>query len=163
MSSGSTNRLVPIDQSNWREALRVRVTDEQLPMAADSQPIALVILAKAYVRDGGRRWEPLAYLSPDGVIIAVLALTHTGTVAEVRNLAVDIDRQATGVGTELMGAVLDWCRAQGSTSVELTFHPANEVAARLYRRAGFTPTGTTRHGEPLWSISLAGPAPVDWD
>ncbi len=156
MSSGSTNRLVPIDQSNWRDALQVRVSDEQLPMAADSQPIALVILAKAYVRDGGRHWEPLAYLSPDGTIIAVLALTHEDDIVEVRNLAVDITRQGTGVGTELMGAVLDWCRAQGSTSVELTFHPANEVAARLYSRAGFTPTGTTRNGEPLWSISLAG-------
>jgi GNAT superfamily N-acetyltransferase len=120
MSSGSTNRLVPIDQSNWRDALRLRVSDEQLPMVADSQPIALVILAKAYVRDGGRRWEPLAYVSPDGTIIAVLALTHAEEVVEVRNLAVDIARQGTGIGTELMGAVLDWSRAQGSTSVELT-------------------------------------------
>jgi ribosomal protein S18 acetylase RimI-like enzyme len=139
MSSGSTNRLVPIDQSNWRDALRVRVSDEQLPMAADSQPIALVILAKAYVGDGGRRWEPLAYLSPDGTIVAVLALTHTEDTVEVRNLAVDITRQGAGVGTELMGAVLDRCRAQGSTSVELTFHPANEVAARLYGRGRFHP------------------------
>ena len=73
----------------------------------------------------------------------------------------DITRQGAGVGTELMGAVLDWCRAQGSTSVELTFHPANEVAARLYGRAGFTPTGTSRNGEPLWSISLAGAAHVE--
>jgi hypothetical protein len=73
---GSANRLVPIDQSNWRDTLRVRVTDGQLPMVADVQPIALVILAKAYVRDGGRRWEPLAYLSPEGTPIAVLALTY---------------------------------------------------------------------------------------
>jgi ribosomal protein S18 acetylase RimI-like enzyme len=74
----------------------------------------------------------------------------------VRNLAVDSTVQGTGVGTALMSAVLDRCRAQGAASVELTFHPANEVAARLYRRAGFTPTGTTRDGEPLWRISLAG-------
>ena len=130
-------------------------------MVADSQPIALVILAKAYVRDGGRRWEPLAYVSPDGTIIAVLALTHAEEVVEVRNLAVDIARQGTGIGTELMGAVLDWSRAQGSTSVELTFDPANEVAARLYSRAGFNPTGTTRNSEPLWSISLAGTSQVE--
>lgn len=161
MNSRSTNRLVPIDRSNWRDALRVRVSDEQLPMTADSQPIALVILAKAYVRDGGRRWEPLAYLSPDGTIIAVLALTHAEDIVEVRNLAVDVTQQGTGVGTELMGAVLNWCRAQGSTSVELTFHPDNEVAARLYSRAGFSPTGTTRNGEPLWSISLAGASHVE--
>jgi GNAT superfamily N-acetyltransferase len=150
-----TDRLVPLDESNWRDALRVRVSDEQLPMVADSQPVALVILAKAYVRDGGRRWEPLAYLSPEGTIVAVLALTHDEDIVEVRNLAVDVTRQGTGVGTELMTAVLDWCRAQGSRSVVLTFHPANEVAERLYSRVGFSPTGATRNGQQLWSISLA--------
>ncbi len=154
MRSGLSNRLVPIDQSNWRAALRVRVSDEQLPMVADSQPVALVILAKAYVRPDGRRWEPLAYLSTDGAIVAVLALTHADDVVEVRNLAVDITRQGAGVGTAVMNAVLDWCRAQGSTSVELTFHPANEVAARLYAGVGFSPTGETRNEEPVWSISL---------
>ena len=56
---GVGDRLVPIDQSNWRDALRVRVSDEQLPLVADSQPVALVILAKAHVGEGGRRWEPL--------------------------------------------------------------------------------------------------------
>ena len=155
MSSGPSNRLIPIDQSNWRDALHVRVSDEQLPMVAESQPVALVILAKAYVRPDGRRWEPLAYLGSDGAIVAVLALTHADDVVEVRNLAVDITRQGAGVGTELMNAVLDWCRAQGSSSVELTFHPANVVAARLYGRVGFSPTGETRNGESVWSISVA--------
>ena len=157
MSSVAANCLVPIDQSNWRDALRVRVSDAQLPMVAESQPIALVILAKAYVRPGGRRWEPLAYLGSDGAIVAVLALTHADGVVEVRNLAVDITRQGTGVGTELMNAVLDWCRAQGSNSVEVTFHPANQVAALLYGRVGFSPNGETRNSERVWSISLAAP------
>ena len=154
MSSGLSNRLVAIDQSNWRDALRVRVSDEQLPMVADSQPVALVILAKAYVRPDGRRWEPLAYAGADGAIVGVLALTHADNVAEVRNLAVDLDQQGAGIGTELMNAVIDRCRANGSTSIEITFHPNNDVAARLYSRVGFRPTGKTRNGEPVWSISL---------
>ena len=155
MSSGLSNRLVPIDRSNWRAALRVRVSDEQLPMVADSQPVALAILAKAYVRPDGRRWEPLAYLDADGEMVAVLALTHADDgVVEVRNFAVDIARQGAGVGTEVMNAVFDWCRSQGSSAVELTFHPANEAAARLYGRVGLSPTGGARNGEALWSISL---------
>ena len=124
-------------------------------MAADSQPIALVILAKAYVRDGDRRWEPLAYVDADGAMIAVLALTHAGGTVEVRNLAVDVDAQGAGVGTALMHAVIEWCRKQGAATVEVTFHPANVVAKRLYERTGFTPTGATRNGEPLWRVRLA--------
>ncbi len=152
---GSHSRLVAIDQANWRDALRVRVSDEQLPMVADSQPVALVILAKAYVREGGRRWEPLAYLDADGAIVAVLAVTHADDTVEVRNVAVDLDRQRTGVGTKVMQAVMDRCRSQGCRSVELTFRPANEAAARLYGRVGFGPTGETRNGEPVWRLSLA--------
>ena len=130
------------------------MSDEQLPMVADSQPVALVILAKAYVQPGGRRWEPLAYLDVGGAIVAVLALTHADDIVEVRNLAVDITRQGAGVGTELMYAVFDWCRAQGSRTVEVTFHPDNQVAARLYDRVGFNLTEETRNGEQVWSISL---------
>ncbi len=152
---GVNHRLAPIDQTNWRDALRVRVSDEQLPMVADSQPVALVILAKAYVREGDRRWEPLAYLDAEGAIVAVLALTHADDTVEVRNIAVDIDRQGTGVGTTMMRALLDRCRSQGCRSVELTFHPSNEAAARLYRRVGFSPTGETRNGEPVWCFTLA--------
>ena len=155
MSSGLSNRLIPIDQWNWRDTLQVRVSDEQLPMVAESQPVALVILAKAYVRPGDRRWEPLAYSGSDSTIVAVLALTHADDVAEVRNLAVDITRQGAGIGTELMYAVFDWCREHGSSSVEVTFHPENQVAARLYSRVGFAPTREMRNGERVWSVSLA--------
>lgn len=151
---GLSGHLVPIDHSNWRSTLGVRVSDEQLPMVAEAQPVALSILAKAYLQPDGKRWEPLAYVDDDGGTVAVFALTHAGDVAEVRNFAVDLDRQGTGVGTTVMKAVFDWCRSNGSTSVELTFHPANEAASRLYTRVGFRPTGELRNGEAVLSFSL---------
>lgn len=130
------------------------MADEQLALVADYQPVALVILAKAYVQPGGRFWEPLAYVAADGFIVAVLALAHTDDVTEVVNLAVDLERQGSGVGTEVMEAVLSWSRQRGSSRVELTVNPANEIAARLYRRVGFDRTGTLRENEPVWSASL---------
>ncbi len=123
-------------------------------MVAEHQPVALVVLAKAYVQEGGRRWEPLAFVGADGAIVAVLALTHAGDVAEVRNFAIDIAHQGRGMGTQVMNAVLDWCSARGTTTVELTVHPANEVAVRLYDRVGFRPTGEMRNGEPVLGVSL---------
>jgi diamine N-acetyltransferase len=146
--------LVLLDQSNWLAALEVRVTDEQLPMVAHHQPVALEILAKAYLQPGGRRWEPLGYVDADGSMVAVLALSHADEVAQVRNLAVDMRHQRRGVGSQVMRSVVDWCRHAGAARVELTFNPSNEAAARLYQRAGLRPTGEVREGEPVWSIDV---------
>lgn len=154
MTTEISERLVPLDRSNWRAALEVRVTDEQLPMVADHQPVALVILAKAYVQPGGRRWEPLGFVSDDGSIVAVLALSYSGHIAEVRNFAVDAGHQRSGIGLKTMRAAIEWSRQAGASTLELTFNPGNKAAARLYHRAGLRPTDETRDGEPVWSISV---------
>lgn len=154
MSTETSERLVLLDRSNWRAALEVQVTDEQLPLVADYQPIALVILAKAYVQPEGRRWEPLGFVRSDGSIVAVLALSYSGRIAEVRNFAVDARHQRSGVGLKAMRAAIEWSRQAGVSTLELTFNPGNDAAAHLYRRSGLRPTGETRNGEPVWSISV---------
>ncbi len=154
MSAEASEYLVPLDSTNWRAALEVRVTDQQLPFVADHQPVALVILAKAYVQPGGRRWEPLGFVGADGSIVAVLALSYAEQTAEVRNFAVDVEHQRRGIGLKAMRAAIEWSRRAGVSTLELTFHPDNEAAAGLYERAGLCPTGETRSGEPVWSISL---------
>lgn len=146
--------MVPIDRSNWRAALSVRVSDEQLPMVADHQPIALVILAKAHVQPDDRRWEPLAYVDGSGAIVAVLALAHGESRSEIVNLAVDLEHQRTGVGTEAVEAAAGRCRDLGAHFVELTVAPQNEVASRLYQRVGFVRTGDVRNDEPVWELRL---------
>ncbi len=145
--------LVPIDASNWRAALRVRVGEDQLRLVADHQPVALVVLAKAYVQPGGRTWEPLAFLIDESVV-AVLALAVGDETAEMVNLAVDIDHQRQGVGAAVVAAVIGRARGHQLEAVELTVHPDNESAQALYRRAGFSPTGASRHGEPVWRYEL---------
>lgn len=128
---------------------------EQLPMVADHQPVALVVLAKAYVQPDERRWEPLAFVEPTGAVVAVLALAHGRQTSEIVNFAVDAGHQGRGVGTEVVVAALDRCRQLGSASVVLTVHPSNEVASRLYRGVGFAPTGEMRHGEPVWTRAFS--------
>jgi len=120
-------------------------------MVADHQPVALVILAKAYVQPDDRRWEPLAFVEGTGEVVAVLALAHGERVTEIVNLAVDAEQQGKGLGTEVVLAALNRCRQLGARSVDLTVSPLNEVATRLYRRAGFSPTGEVRHEEPVWA------------
>jgi len=148
-------RLAPIDQHNWRASLAVAVTPEQLPHVAGHQPIALVILAKAYVRPGDLDWEPLALIS-DGSVIGVAALAHAPTQTELLHLAIDAGTQGRGLGSRAVQLLLAHVSDTRPTcqEVRLTVHPANERARRLYRHCGFLPNGQVRDGEPIWSLAL---------
>lgn len=50
---------------------------------------------------------------------------------------VDADYRGAGVGSELLGALLDAGRAAGVDAVELTVEHGNRAACRLYRQHGF--------------------------
>lgn len=153
-------RLAAIDADNWRDTLAVRVTDDQLPFVAGHQPVALVILAKAYVRPGGLDWEPLAVVRGDRVV-GVLALAHAPAHSELLHLVVDTSQQGRGVGTAAVGLVVAHLEATrpACPEVRLTVHPDNEAAQRLYRRNDFRPTGEERDGEPVWSRALTPARP----
>lgn len=153
MSNFIGGELVLIDGSNWRGALGVRVGPEQLKFVADHQPVALVVLAKAYVRPGGRTWEPLAYVIDDH-IVAVMALSFGDRNAELVNLAVDVGHQRRGIGTAVVVSAIGRAREHDVDAVELTVHPANEPAIALYQSVGFVATGERRHGEPVWRYDL---------
>lgn len=153
-------RLESIDAGNWREALEVRVRDEQLPFVADHQPVALVILAKSYVRPGGRWWEPLLVRAEDGSVVGVLAIEHGGATCELRNVAIDQDWQGRGIGTATVRAVIDRARRPGAHCSELAVsaHPDNHAAHRAYASAGFGWSGERRNREPLMRLPIERPA-----
>jgi diamine N-acetyltransferase len=147
--------LAPIDRHNWQESLAVKVAPEQLPLVAGYEPVALLILAKAYIRPGDLEWEPLALIS-DGSVVGVVALAHSPTHTEVRHLAIDVSSQGRGLGSMAVELLLGHVSETRPTcqAVQLTVHPANERAQRLYRRHGFVPNGQMRDGEPIWVLDL---------
>ena len=148
-------RLAPIDQHNWRAAAAVQVSPDQLRLVAGHQPVALVILAKAYVRPGDLDWEPLALTAADSVV-GVVALAHARAHTEMLHLAVDVSKQGRGVGSAAVDLlVAHVAETRPSTrEVRLTVHPDNARAQRLYRSRGFLPNGQVRDGEPMWSLNL---------
>ncbi|MBC7373452.1 MAG: GNAT family N-acetyltransferase [Frankiales bacterium] len=148
-------RLVPIDQQNWRASLAVKVSPDQLRFVAGYQPVALVILAKAYVRPGDLDWEPLA-LTSKGVVVGVVALAHSPTRTEMLHLAIDAGTQGRGMGSAAVPLVLTHIgrTRPGCDEVRLTVHPENERAQRLYRSSGFLPNGQMRDGEAVWLLHL---------
>lgn len=146
--------LVPIDALNWRAVLAITVTDDQLPFVADHQPVALVILAKAYLGLGGRRWTPLAIVLDHDKLVGVAALADRNDTAELFHLAVDHRHQRRGIATQALRSIIDFAdTVLGCSELELTVHPDNQPAQRLYTAAGFAPTGEHRDGEPVWRRS----------
>ena len=162
LSTGFNGRVTDvilerIDATNWREALEVRVTDEQLSFVAEHQPVALVILAKSYVQQGGHRWEPLLVRTDDGEVVGVLALEHKpAEPCEIRNFAVDIRSQGRGIGTAATRAVIAWASRGESDCLQLAVsaHPENHAAHRAYKAAGFRWNGELRRSEPLMRCSI---------
>jgi diamine N-acetyltransferase len=148
-------RLAPIDQSNWQAAVAVRVSPDQVRLVAGHQPVALVILSKAYVRPGDLDWEPLA-LTNEGSVVGVVALAHAHAHTELLHLAIDESMQGRGVGSAAVGLLIAHVAESrpSSRQVQLTVHPDNDRAQRLYRSRGFLPTGQVRDGEPMWSLDL---------
>ena len=149
-------RVAPIDVRNWDSALSVRVSPEQLPFVADHQPVALVILAKAYVRPGDGEWEPLALVDEVGHAVGVVALVHHADACHIRHFAIDSRHQNRGVGGLAMSAIVEHVERDRPQcrKILLSFHPENAPARRLYARAGFVDTGQQHEGEPVWALEL---------
>lgn len=149
--------LVPLDADNWRTTLEVRTRPDQLPFVASYEPVALVILAKAYLGAAGLRWHPFAVKRGDG-FVGVVALAHPEPPddCEIFHLAIDAAHQKQGIGRAVLGLAEDWVRRElpDCRRLSLAVHPDNRVARRLYESAGFEPLGIVRDGEDLMARAL---------
>ena len=61
--------------------------------------------------------------------------------AELHRLYLDAHVRGCGTGRALVGAVLDWCRAQGISRLILWSDTRFDLAHRLYTRTGFLRIG----------------------
>ncbi len=146
--------LLPIDQTNWREASNILVTDEQLRFVAAHQPVALLILAKALLHVDERVWEPFALSHEASQLCGVVALVFDGRLCEIFHLAIDYRLQGRGYGSLAMTEIVRYAtHKRGCDELKLTVHPENEHAQHIYARAGFLRNGQERHGEPVWEFN----------
>ena len=157
---GAEVSLRPVTSATWRSTLALRVRAEQLRFVADSQPIALVMLAKAYVRPGGLTWAPYAiFLGDEPVGMLQVADNPSGDADTcwLYHFFVDAGRQGRGIGTAALRAALALIAREhpAAREVRLTVHPDNAAARRLYEREGFRVTGEQRDGEDVfvWGLS----------
>ena len=64
------------------------------------------------------------------------------------------ERWGEGIGGAVLDAALGEAKRRGSSRVHLWTHEDNERSHRLYRSAGFSPTGRTANGEAEWAREL---------
>lgn len=144
-----------IDQSNWRQALQICSTPEQVEFVTEYEPVALLILAKSYIGDGGQEWLPTAIFSGD-IMVGVVALAHSGLECQVHHFLIDQSFQGRGYGKAAMNAIVDYIRAKlpECNKLTLTANPRNTRAQKVYSSVGFVETGKERVGGPIWLFDL---------
>lgn len=58
----------------------------------------------------------------------------------LENVFVDPDRRGSGIGSELVGWAIEYCRNAGCGMIQLTSNKQRQDAHRFYRRLGFEAT-----------------------
>lgn len=99
-------------------------------------------------------------------VVGYFGLMFVGDEAHVTTVAVAVDHQHRGVGTELFLDAVRVALEHGARDISLEVAAGNERAQALYRRFGFAPVGVRkgyyqRTGEDalvMWAYDVDSPA-----
>lgn len=83
-------------------------------------------------------------LDREQMVGLVCVISEPGAPAEERHLVglwVSPEHRGTGAGDALLGAAERWANTDGAALTSLWLMDGNAAAERLYRRAGYAPTG----------------------
>jgi len=153
-----TVELGDITQENWREALRLTVQPEQQRFISDYTPIVALALAKAYIRPGGAIWAPYVIYAGTTMVGFVELAYEPDSLDQYWMFHFFIDQryQGRGYGRAALQRFVERVTQEHPhcQALQLVVHPENDRAQRLYRSAGFRPTGTERWGEPVYQLAL---------
>ncbi len=135
--------LKKIDRSNWREAIEIKLLQSQESFV--SPPVKSI--AAAYVQQHGEHYDyaPMGIYDGDSMVGYVATLCDPNTTSDywIDDIMIDARYQGKGLGraavAETIACILrTYPRCE---AVMLSCHRNNRVAAALYGRMGFEPTG----------------------
>ncbi len=150
--------LREVTRENWRATLSLAVFPEQQRFIADYTPIAAIALAKAYIRPAGLTWVPYAFYA-NTEMVGFIELAYEPESADnywIFHFFIDHHVQGRGYGKEALRLIIQLVRDHHPhcQAIQLTTHPENEHAQRLYTSLGFQPTGATLSDEPVYRLSF---------
>lgn len=143
----------PLTAETWRDVLDLDVTEQQRALLDFPSMVAFLAESRFHLD-----FTPCA-IRADGTVVGFVSY---GSPAEDRTrwwiplLVIDRDHQRQGYGRAALDAVVADVRSRAPDAVALglSFHRSNEVAARLYRGAGFVEADTNDRGERVAWLSL---------
>lgn len=146
--------LEKITAANWKKAVLV-TTDPQRKRPLEEEWMmnsAFSMLQSVYEPE----WESRLILDDEKAIGFVFyGFWKKKGVYLLCRYAIDIAEQGKGYGTKALPVVLDAMRRQyGCRDIYLTLENENKRAIRLYKKAGFVPTGETDEGEEIYVLSV---------
>ena len=161
-----TISLHPITSTNWVTCIGLRPNPQQQEHGWVAPNV--LSLAQAYAE---RWWNPMAVYNhrtmvgflmygcwPSTPIAPEYGRREPG-VYHVLRLMIDQQYQGQGYGSAAMQQLLTHLRSLPEARVvEINYDSDNAVAARLYSRLGFRPTGEFDEGEIRARLVLAAPA-----
>ena len=87
-------------------------------------------------------WRRVALaIEEDGKLQGFLVAQTVGGEWEIENVAIAPDARRRGLGTRLVGELLDMARAQGASAVFLEVRESNRAARALYEKWAFVESG----------------------
>jgi diamine N-acetyltransferase len=119
----------------------------------------LYSIAEAYVEP---TWTPLA-IEADGAVVgfAEFGLDEATGQWWITRFMIGAEFQGRGLGTAALRALIQLMRDRHAcASIYLDYTSGNDVAERLYARAGFRPTGEIEEGEVVARLDLPPDGPV---
>jgi diamine N-acetyltransferase len=141
--------LRPVTWENFSAVIALTVTAEQADFVAPN----VHSIAEAYLEP---TWTPLAIYAGDDLV----GFTQFGRDDEtgrwwLMRYMIDAMYQGKGYGTAALRMVIDlMVERHGCDEIFLDYSLGNDVAARLYARIGFVPTGEVQGGEIMTRLSL---------
>jgi len=139
-----TVTLAPLTRENWRDCARLELAPGQERLVASN----MASIAESKFEP---HYVPRAIYA-DGQMAGFLMYcpdveTDEAGVFWIFRLMTDRRLQRRGIGSRAIGLALAEIAGQGGRTVKISHVPDNAVAAALYRRLGFVPTGEVEEGE----------------
>jgi diamine N-acetyltransferase len=143
--------LRPVDQDNWRDVARLKVTEAQRDFVAE--PCYYLALC-AY----GNDWQPLAITLGEQVIgFMMWATDEADGSCWLGGIIIDEGMQNRGYGQQAVQAAIKLMNKQhGYTNFALSYQPANLAGKHVYAKLGFVETDEWEGDEIVARFSLTG-------
>ena len=144
--------LKKIDESNFLDCFQLKLAPGQEEYV--SNPIRS--LAQAYVYYS--QCTPFGIYAEDKMVGYVMVIyDHDIPEYDIWHMMIDQSEQGKGYGKTALQKVIDYIREKPfgtSNRVALTCNKGNQVALKLYQKAGFEPTGNSDEDELELAIQL---------